>query len=256
MIPRAYRQTKLAVSADNLLILDKTQSHPDASQESYILKLPNELLDRILTLASEPKHRWYRPCLPMQDGARTLILVCQRFYDISLPLLYRSIYSAHGTEFVPPSKAVRALHGNLRDKPFLRPFCWTLTVHVPDIGFGNNGSPQDWEIANEIITWLTNVRQFTIHGGFHKWPVIQWDFIRKVCQCMLNMQSLDLSRESWNLCLAPLFESIRFPQLASLTIEGASPDKKNTTEPRLPEVCPLFCLYIPSELQYLSNLQS
>jgi hypothetical protein len=73
---------------------------------------------------------------------------------------------------------------------------------------------------------------------------------------MLNMQSLDLSREHWNLCLAPLFESIRFHQFGSLTIRGASPDGNNTTEPRLPEVCRMFYLNIPSELQYLSNLPS
>jgi len=242
ILPVLYRQTKLAVSTDKLLILDRNPPRPEQSQDAYILKLPDELLDKILSFASESEDHWPHRCLvPMQEGARVLTLVCQRFYQISLPLLYRSI-DASKTHFVPPSKAVRALHRTLRNRPSLGPLCQILHIHVPDISWKRWSNPQLWKTAYDIISWLPNVRQFSIHGGFERWPVVQWDFISRVGQCMPNIEKLDLSRESWNLHLAQLLEFVRFPRLASLVIRGASKDQQNTTEPKLLEVCRLSSL--------------
>jgi hypothetical protein len=206
---------------------------PDYNGKSYIVDLPDELLDRILCLAVSNRDLWQPGCLATNRNARPLLLVCQRFYQISVPLLYREVQCDYGTESVSPSPAWKKLHRTLRDKPALREHCRTIQVHVPDIGGRGDLNSADWSYTNDIVSWLTGVRHFTLYGGFEQNADANWAFLGRVAQCMPNIENLKLHREGFNLCLQPLYDLPIFPCLASLSISGVSQDRETDGAPKV-----------------------
>ena len=220
------RQTTLATSGDQNLVIDKSHRYVKQCSNARILCLPDELLCDILELSCSPE-RYAKRCLAEYCNARTLMLVCQRFHLIARPILYRNIQSAYRTELVPSSQAVRQLHRSLSENQSLRAHCRDLKVHVPDIGAGPSRTDSS-RIANDIVSWCTNVRVFSMWGGFDKDPIGTWALIGRAIESMSYLEQLHLSRESWNLCVERLFDIPESPRLATMCIHGISKSQRSS----------------------------
>jgi hypothetical protein len=119
----------------------------------------------------------------------------------------------------------------------------SLHVHIPDVG----SPPKDansYSVAEDLVDWLTNTRELTIHGGFEDDSRIgdepegstppgderTWSLIRRMAANFKNLEYLELSRESWGLYLPDVFECVKFPRLKSLRLHGISEAKHKVVE--------------------------
>ncbi len=241
--PRNLHQTTLTASADHILVVDKSRLHvkpssdgipltvkPSCDGPPLILRLPDELLDRILDLSCPPVTEYIRSLATYRD-AQTLMLVCQRFHQIARPILYRGIKSGYRSEFVPPSKKARLLHRTLRENQSLWVHCNELFVRVPDIS-GGKRTDDSLNIINDFLSWLTNVRSFSMYGGFNLDPVGTWALIHKAIETMHRLEELHLHREYWGLTAERLYDIPQNPSLTTLVVSGISSDRYGSNDGR------------------------
>lgn len=125
--------------------------------EPYILRLPDELLDKILRLLSETC-RYILPPKLGYENAQTLALVCWRFNQLVTPYLYSSFYLNYSTEddddgWIYPYLA-EDLHRTLAQNPALWPLCKSLVI---DHGTKRRyrAPSKNLYIAMDLATWLT-----------------------------------------------------------------------------------------------------
>lgn len=233
-------QTSLGVSEDGKWVIEKLPRDvsdvldgiPTSNENSiviplyhgpnHITKLPNEILDQILAIvASDTTNNYRYNCLATNRAARSLVYVCRRFHAIATPLLYGSISSAYATEVVPLSTSVDRFHRSLKANKALRQHCRSLQIHNADIG-GRGSTTSGWQIAHDLVAWLANVRELKLHGGFERNADANWDLLKRATQCMPDLQKLHLSRESWNLGLAPFFDVAGELRVKYLSVQGFS----------------------------------
>ncbi|KAK1753015.1 hypothetical protein QBC47DRAFT_431288 [Echria macrotheca] len=130
---------------------------------SPILRLPNELLLQIMSLVlmlprwSALNMTWNEPTshlafIAYVKNASALSRVCRRFRPLAVPFLYTHIFGQNpGTFRVLLEKQLMALHDVLARRPMLRRYCRALYLEVCIY-------PRYFEIARDLITWLTETR--------------------------------------------------------------------------------------------------
>ena len=159
--------------------------HTKQCSNSPILALPDELLDPILELSCPPE-TYSEASLAEHCNARTLMQVCRRFHLIARPILYRSIQSWPSTQFSPPSQSVQLLHLTISQNRSLSAHCRHLQIYASD----SDGWPRrlhSLSIASDVVSWFTNVRSLTIHGGFNVNSCGNWRLVHQAVNSMPHL---------------------------------------------------------------------
>ncbi len=212
------RQTHIGFSARNTLTIRGPQIVPGT--EAFIFRLPDELLVTIFELATlnSDSGGWYceSETLFYYEGIKSLALTCHRFNLVVLPLLYRTIrFDDPYQQVVPPTKAAKSLNSGLQKDLSLRRYCWLFSIDIHDDKA--EGNLEKFSIANNLVSWLTKVRCFRIHGGFsrknyeHTWAVI-----RNVAQHMRELEHLSII--GYGPYLRSILEQIDIPSLKRLDV--------------------------------------
>ena len=206
-------QTSLGISTDNHLIV--LWPHVDPRGEALVLRLPGELLERIVKQAPGLEAAsCYFPSRSGYAAAARVALVCRHFYDLIVPSLYRHILSGFSTlgEWAPESVRARKFYRSIKNTPALRPLCRSIRINISDC----YRRPTDEKkldhmfiVLNDLVTMLPNVTSLSVQGGFgcpHD-SNRTWDMVRKAARYMPNLQTLTIGRECYGLHLKHLFES-------------------------------------------------
>lgn len=240
-------QTFIGYSSQNKLIIQDTQARP--RQDAFLLRLPDEILVTICDLATldpdpcEPVCEAEMP--PLYEVIKALALVCHRFHQIALPLLYRTIRFDKPHLVVPPTNAVKSLNRSLQQNSSLRRHCRVLVITI------NDCEPwtikQDFSIAKNLISWLNEVRCLKLVGGFGCRRMNNTRaFCRIVCQYLSRVEHLFVSRNGWDIYFAPIVEQLNVPSLRLLQVSGKHyPRNIEWIEMLKLKVCnpsPLICL--------------
>jgi hypothetical protein len=215
----------LVRSAQNELALRSCRQSSPKRGPAFIFNLPEEILLRVFEFATNQPNSWHDGCydypyLFNYAGIKALSYVCRSFHRIASPLLYHTINFSFGNQFVPPSKRVQQLHRRLETNPSLRRHCRALALTVADIT-SKPKTKDDFDIANDLASWLSEVRDLSIHGGFQRGQDM-WDLIRNVVEHMLMLENLAISREDWGLHLDAIVQNLNFPFLRKLHVYGVS----------------------------------
>jgi hypothetical protein len=224
---------------------------PSDSANPAILRLPDEILDSILSFAcwhdplygSRPPG--YEPHLVLNVG-----LTCDRFRQISRPFLYRSLsISQRPGGWL--SHSSKALHVLLQKDPSLRLHCTRFDVTV-----SRDAYPQ----IEDLLSWLINVRYLTITGLFWAPPAHRtdgggendrrahydmWAWIRLAARCMRRLEVLRCRHSSGGNCKGRDFiEYIDIPSLKKLKIlslfnekSAGPPISSKVISPPPPKLC-------------------
>jgi hypothetical protein len=221
----SYHQMHLGRSAQNELTLRSCHQSSPKRGPAFILKLPEEILLRVFEFATNHPNSWDNGCydcpvLFNYKDIKALSYVCRSFHRIASPLLYHTINFSFGNQFVPPSKRVQRLHRRLETNPSLRRHCRALALTVADIT-SKPKTKDDFDIANDFASWLTEVHDLSIHGGFER-SQYTWNLIRNVVEHMPKVDRLAISREGWGLHLEAIAQNLTFPFLRKLDIYGVS----------------------------------
>jgi hypothetical protein len=207
--------------------------------EAFIFTLPDEILLTIVEVATSRDNTdssfWRCDCVNRVDykAAERLARTCHRLNRLATPILYRTI-DLGSVNILRPNKAVKSLHRTLHQNPSLSQYCRAISIHASDIT-----DARDFSIVFDFVSWLTQVRCFEIHGGFDprytKTHTTQtWDLIRKMVQCMREIEHLAISREAWGLVLGPILKHVDLPRLKNLRIHGISHQEENVVlEPKV-----------------------
>jgi hypothetical protein len=234
----SYRQTHLDRSPQNELTLDRSapneltlarsscrKSSPNQG-EAFIFRLPEEILLRVLEFTTTHVDCWGALCYGCRHsrnyrGIKTLLCVCRSFHRIASPLLFHTLsFISYRRQLVPPSRSVQRFHRQLKTDPSRGRHCRALAVTIDDIT-SKPKTKGDFDIANDLASWFTQVRCLRIHGGFERGQYT-WDWIRNVVQHMPMVDHLAISREGWGLHLDPIIQNLNFPFLTKLDIHGVS----------------------------------
>ncbi|KAF2814852.1 uncharacterized protein BDZ99DRAFT_549055 [Mytilinidion resinicola] len=192
------------------------------SRDSPLLRLPNELLIEILTLAVGRKD------MALDDDqskdhktAWSLTLVCKRISGISYPLLYRTIDFMSPTleSLIPMSRAGRLLSRSLCANPELSAMCRELVVWIPSIESGYSRD-SDYEAATTLLTQLTNIQNFQSFNGLQNSDSV-WRMLDQIFPHMPRITDLTMSQDYIPIFMERLFKpDNRFPALRRLHIVG------------------------------------
>jgi hypothetical protein len=209
-------------SAPPHFVLNRHQQKELPNELSSIDKIPDEILNDIVTHALPPKFARYNS----YHTALALSLVCQRFHRIVQPLMYNTLnLSSHS--LVYQCRVVRLLHRSMEANPALGAMvkCLLLYLDYRTSLFPVNIIFQvDFTIAKELMGWMENVEEINIQGGFvhpSTWPVMidaaqKWKRLRDV--------SLKRVDGEWSMSMTPVFEFLMAtPSLTKLSLYGVSP---------------------------------
>ncbi|KAL2826934.1 hypothetical protein BJY01DRAFT_229456 [Aspergillus pseudoustus] len=217
----------------------------NTSQEAFILRLPDELLNRIIgeacsTLHENPwKHKWqlfhgHADAVKLQAA---LCLVCRRFYPIAMPYLYADLSAeCYMYQSMDPDWQARAervpklLHRSMKQNPALWPLCRRLDVWYNEDYRGASEARQATAnpfafLAADYLTWFTGLRALLFHGAVKGRP---WELIRLALENCASLAELDLSVSGsgdYSLDLAKvvdLLSEVPCPQLRVLGVNGIS----------------------------------
>ncbi|PYI12345.1 hypothetical protein BO78DRAFT_392198 [Aspergillus sclerotiicarbonarius CBS 121057] len=189
-------------------------------QQGSIFKLPQELLELIITFAAP---YIYNTCggREYHFSYRTVSnvgLTCRWLYSIATPILYRSISLAD----IEPSE----LHYTLQTNPSLRQYCRILSIDASIIfapSWANSG------VADDIVSWLTNVKKLHVHFSYHYREKGYVDSVGSLCATVAkatqSMHELD-SLECTGLGFKWIMGSVQSLSLDTLTIWGGGWEKK------------------------------
>ncbi|KAH8894030.1 hypothetical protein GQ53DRAFT_821151 [Thozetella sp. PMI_491] len=79
------------------------------------------------------------------------------------------------------------------------------------------------DLAVDFSTWLTGTTELSVHGGFERGSET-WPIIRTAIQHMRNLNEVSLSRESFGLFLAAVYDNLdTLRHLKTLSLNGMSP---------------------------------
>lgn len=211
--------------------------------------LPDELLAEILDCATLKKqahcseaHHQIRD----YETIRSLALVCRRFRRIVTPLLFESIRFTQSRlperTMVPPSGRVRKLHQVLQSNPALRSLCQALHVEIDDTA---QIDVEDFDIANDFVSWFSNLRDLVIVGGFYSSTS---DTVRdntlalvRRTQELIKVRQLNIEGNMWyetgGISLAEVVRNTNDSSLKTLEVTAAGlSDPSTISEMLTPEV--------------------
>jgi hypothetical protein len=82
----------------------------------------------------------------------------------------------------------------------------------------------DYTLANELLSWLPNVRHFTIQGGFDGGNShLTWEMLRIAFEHMPFIKDVTFYREGFHgLLVDDIINNVNLPHLEILSIYGAS----------------------------------
>ncbi|KAJ3529871.1 hypothetical protein NM208_g9564 [Fusarium decemcellulare] len=130
-----------------------------AVDEAFIMRLPDEMLSKILDLAGGTIFKadtfWGKDYFSKTTIA--LATVCRRFNRIATPRLYYHLVVRWGKT----DHATRSLHLTLRQRPELRQCCKRLTV-IESNGNKPASSCKTPRLAMDLVSWLTGTNQLKI----------------------------------------------------------------------------------------------
>ncbi|KAF4470825.1 F-box domain [Fusarium albosuccineum] len=130
-----------------------------AVDEAFIMRLPDEILSKILDLAADTIFKadtfWGKDFFSKTTVA--LATVCRRFNRITTPRLYYHLVIWWGKT----NHVTRSLHLTLRQRPELRQCCRRLTV-IESRDYKPTSSRQNPRKAMDLISWLTGTGQLKI----------------------------------------------------------------------------------------------
>jgi len=219
------------------------------TRESWILGLPDELLDGIFAIAVVPSDNTW----PRKHYACALAIsaVSKRFHRIIKSFLYHTARFPNSCGIVPPCRPAIRFHRTMKDNTSLRPLCKALDVYVSDIP--GPKSMCDYDLANDLLSWLPNVKSFALQGGFgsgkarHTWALIQ-----RAVEHMPLIENFTLHREDLSgLIVPPIIQHLNLPNLKKLTLNGITGKPLNSDGtadeyPPLPRVSNSLPRYIYS----------
>ncbi|RDW80378.1 hypothetical protein BP5796_05076 [Coleophoma crateriformis] len=224
-LPR-FRQLYLGASTNGQLALvsrlpkiptlDSSASSGDNStsvSKVLVTALPEELLVKIFNLTNRCDYCG-------SDHYVVLLKVCKAFYRIVQPLLYKNIDIIQPTGLVPTGTRARLLHRTVKEKPALGTFCKDLQVYINSLQDVRDG---DYVSAAELLQSFPCTTNFSVHGGFGHPPT--WPLLKRAFQNMSFIKHLTLSRELWDLHMAPVCDVIQDMHLESLHLHGISARK-------------------------------
>lgn len=189
---------------------------------AFILKLPDELLDMIISHMAPiiDDQKYLREQYQPYEMATTLSLVCKRFYRITVPYLYAELVVNTGDNtWRRPTQISKYLHRTFRENPLLWKLCRHLTVTYDQSNIDNLYAVTD------CLTWLTAAKSLTFWG--FEGPV--WELLRLGIKHISGCTILSLDANyRYNLHL-PLvihalgdFKSGFLPNLQTLKLAGVS----------------------------------
>jgi hypothetical protein len=200
--------------------IDHTRQDRLPTGETFISRIPNELISEILTLvAVRPSHEWprnyYGRVLP-------LVTVCKRFNRIATPLLYHTAVFENSCGIVPPCLPARKFHRTVQENPILRPYVKAVKLYIEE--FHQIKSLGEYDIANDFMTWFPNVTSFQLQAGFANGKrKYTWPMIAKGMKHMPFMREISLCREDFDgLLICDVIENLNIPSLRKLKIHGLS----------------------------------
>lgn len=167
-----------------------------------LLTFPDELLNDILELAVIPPPEIGfdgRPLWPYRteyDGAwmRNVALTCRRFSRIMVPFIYRKKQALYNMRLIPPEPRLELLLRTFRENPSLGLYCRELYLNVPDRKLENE-SDNDCGLAQELPTFMPNIRHMFVRGGLNKVRMEQTlKFLRACVQQMHQLGHLSLAQ--------------------------------------------------------------
>lgn len=167
-----------------------------------LLSFPGELLCNILELAVIPPPEIGfdgKPCWAHRteyDGVlmRNVALTCRRFSQIMVPSIYRKKQALYNMRLIPPEPRLELLLRTFRENPTLGLYCRELYLNVPDHKLENEPD-DDCRIAEELPTFMPNVRHMFVRGGFNNFRAKQTrKFLRACVQHMHQLEHLSLAQ--------------------------------------------------------------
>ena len=207
----------------------------DSKEPALILRLPEEIISLILTLAtlaSPKEHERYHKQF-LSKTTINLMLTCHRFNRIALPLLYHNISLKFGLPDGNPSPhPVKTLHRIVQQNPDLGRHCRYVMIRIeqrPDL--------VDIAIVNELFTYLTKVRVLEFRGGYERAERDKieylWTLIQTAAQRMDGLEEL---RCSWLDGILSAFKFVQKVDIRSLKklfvhicVWPESEDSRNST---------------------------
>jgi hypothetical protein len=188
--------------------------------EAFIFRMADELISEILTLvAIRPQYEWprnyYGRILP-------LVAVCRRFNRISTPLLYHTAFFEKSCSIVPPCLPARKFHRTMHENAILRPYVKAVRFYCD--GLHHIRSLEQYDIANDFMTWFANVSSFKLHSGFAngKQKYIR-SMIAKGMKHMPVIRDIALQGEySDGFLICDVIENFNTPSLRKLHVHGMS----------------------------------
>ncbi|CZR51719.1 uncharacterized protein PAC_01596 [Phialocephala subalpina] len=178
----------------------------------HITNLPDEIIHEIISIAIACSHWRTAYC----ECALALSRVCKIFYRITQSLLFKNIEFSWPHCWVPACTPVRCLYRTIGENPYLGTLCKSVSFHIPSVTV--DPTLEDYVLGEELLSWLPNVTSFALRGGFDK--PYTWPFLKRAFRNLTLVKSLTLSRECWDLYLAPVCDLVQTMRLQSLTIYG------------------------------------
>ncbi|KAK4443209.1 hypothetical protein QBC34DRAFT_478185 [Podospora aff. communis PSN243] len=187
-----------------------------------ILRLPDELLFEIVSWVTqgEDVFPYYSPKFKSRAA---LAQTCARFCRLATPSLYQHLFISldyfyrHERRF-----QITQLHRTLAENPPLRRHCRRLR-------FSHGGSANKelvGTIVLDLVRWLTQTREFSVHGGFQEeaGPDPVWDSIRVAAEHMPHLEEVTLSRHDFVLPVQRVFGALSpATNLKTLCLAGCYP---------------------------------
>jgi hypothetical protein len=221
---RFSRQTQLKFTATNELTLEKNRPvRGTQPYNAFILQLPDELLLQIFESMADSAPETWRNRLAANHVALPLTLVCDRFYRLSIPVLYGSFTSdSYPKEIVmvPPGSSIQALHRSLRENPALRGHCREFLYYRDWHNFSSYAQPC-WRMVKDLVDWSPRVTDLHIYGGFQ--DMANWRLLERIAVRMPDIRILKYSREDFKgLCFSHIVDLPVLLELEEMSIHGIS----------------------------------
>ncbi|KAL3440272.1 hypothetical protein BJX65DRAFT_35451 [Aspergillus insuetus] len=220
------------------------------TKEPFILRLPDELLDRIIREActaplEEPYgDTWWRidkrGHTRNVKSAAPLPIVCRRLYSIAVPYLYADIHvSCHRDRGSLP--AATRLHRSMRRNPALWGLCRRMLVDFDQTDEGDERERETVQNpflfrAMDYCTWFEGLRSLAFHGLQY---LRAWDLVAvAVANCPLLEELRLVCRAPYSLDLGRVVDLLsegQSPRLRVLQVDGISKEGGYLMEKKLRE---------------------